>query len=503
MSGENTPRRASFVTLDQLNEENDDMTTTGAASRLPASRMDLDSDRSLVDLTPSGEVQMRVTYTDSQSMTTSDSYLPQNTNHLEIEKLRRELIEHREAERKITTFLDSHKANRRATTEDSCGGGDYSLGEPKNTSRCVGLRGQDDQCYNNGPGTNTPWKAPSSMRLDTHDEEGSHSCLSRQQPNPNRRKTFNTGNEFNMIDNSRSMTMNHENTSRPRMTGSVFQNKHKLAPTFDGSGSWQDFLVQFEMVSMMNNWDNLTKAYELATSLRGVAQGVVTEIEPARRFDFDNLVSALTSRFEPVNQENMYKVQINAFYRKQNQALPEMAQEIRRITRLAYPTAPVDIRSQLAKDCFLRALNDSKIQLSIFQREPKTIDDCVRYGVEYEAFTLDQRRIQQTKQGVRMITGFDDSDDEVMTRLAKISDKLDSIDNMGYQNTRKPFKCFYCGRIGHMKKECRKLDWDKQNNCVKPDQIPRNTYQSTQSTTKSQQNTHNGNRLNFALQKNM
>jgi hypothetical protein len=52
------------------------------------------------------------------------------------------------------------------------------------------------------------------------------------------------------------------------------------------------------------------------------------------------------------------------------------------VTRLAYPTAPVEIRDQLAKDCFVRAVNDSKIQLSIFQREPKTIDDCVRFGLE-------------------------------------------------------------------------------------------------------------------------
>lgn len=69
----------------------------------------------------------------------------------------------------------------------------------------------------------------------------------------------------------------------------------------------------------------------------------------------------------------MYKVQMNSFYRKPDQTLPEMAQEIRRITRLAYPTAPIDIRNQLGKDCFVRALNDPKIQLSIFQREPKPL----------------------------------------------------------------------------------------------------------------------------------
>jgi hypothetical protein len=104
----------------------------------------------------------------------------------------------------------------------------------------------------------------------------------------------------------------------------------------------------------------------------------------------------------------MYKVQMNSFYRKPGQALPELAQEIRRVTRLAYPTAPVEIRDQLAKDCFVRAVNDSKIQLSIFQREPKTIDDCVRFGLEYEAFTVDQKRLNNPKQGLRMVCETDD-----------------------------------------------------------------------------------------------
>ncbi|VDI61377.1 Hypothetical predicted protein [Mytilus galloprovincialis] len=172
------------------------------------------------------------------------------------------------------------------------------------------------------------------------------------------------------------------------------------------------------------------KAYELATSLRGVAQGIVTDIEPAKRLNYDYLVSALTSRFEPANQVNMYKVQMNSIYRKPSQTLPEMAQEIRRVTRQAYPTAPIEIRDQLAKDCFVRAINDPKIQLSIFQREPKTIDDCVRFGLEYEAFTVDQKRLNNAKPATRMLSENDDSAEyDVVTRLAKISEQMEKLTN--------------------------------------------------------------------------
>ena len=104
------------------------------------------------------------------------------------------------------------------------------------------------------------------------------------------------------------------------------------------------------MTATINQWDDVAKTIELATNVKVV----VTDIEPAKRFDYNHFVSALTVRFEPVNQENMHKLQMNSYQRKNCQTLPAMAQEIRRITRLAYPHAPVDIRNQLAKDCFIR-----------------------------------------------------------------------------------------------------------------------------------------------------
>ena len=76
----------------------------------------------------------------------------------------------------------------------------------------------------------------------------------------------------------------------------------------------------------MNNWNDKIKAYELATSN-------VTDKEPLKRLDYNYHVSKLASRFEPVNQENMYKVQMNSMFRKPGQTLPEMAQEIIRMTR--------------------------------------------------------------------------------------------------------------------------------------------------------------------------
>ena len=510
MSDVNTPRRqASFVMIDQCSEHSDDMaTTSGVASRLPASRTELDSSRnncSLTNMTPSGEVQMRVTKSATHTMTRPDSPKTLNTENLNFQKLRQELNEHREAERRITGLLESHSDDihrdeyRGFSNRLNCGGGDSLL----NDNRREYLRGRVDQCY--GPSTNSPWNAPPNMRA-----EGCGAvpldrnwCVDTM-THPDRRYT-NVGHGLNNNDmNSRSMFQTNSNTSShpvPFRTASVTQNKAKKPPTFDGSSSWQDFLVQFEMASAVNNWDEYTKAYELATSLRGVAQGVVTEIEPLRRFDYNYLVSALTSRFEPVNQENMYKVQMNTFHRKLGQTLPEMAQEIRRITRLAYPTAPIDIRNQLAKDCFIRALNEPKIQLSIFQREPKTIDDCIRFGVEYEAFTLEQKRLNTPKQGLRMINETDQLENEYVAHLSKLNDHIEKLTSDSKNNNKSDnlITCYYCSRKGHMKRDCRKLEWDKKHNSVNLGRMGPYKNQSTKCT----QETQTEKRVSFSTQENI
>lgn len=54
---------------------------------------------------------------------------------------------------------------------------------------------------------------------------------------------------------------------------------NKKTITFDGTGSWQAILVQFEIISTVNKWNNDMTAYELAISL----QGIVTDIELAKK----------------------------------------------------------------------------------------------------------------------------------------------------------------------------------------------------------------------------
>ena len=110
------------------------------------------------------------------------------------------------------------------------------------------------------------------------------------------------------------------------------------------------------MVCEINGWDDITKALELATSFRGSAQAVLSDLRPDLRRSYVHLVAALTSRFQPSNQAELYRAQMKNKSRGKTQSLPELAQDIKRLTRLAYPTAPMEVREQLSRDCFMDSL---------------------------------------------------------------------------------------------------------------------------------------------------
>lgn len=81
--------------------------------------------------------------------------------------------------------------------------------------------------------------------------------------------------------------------------GEVMRVYLKKPATYDGKTSWQDYYIQFEMVSELNAWNDTVKAIQLATSLRGVAQQVLSDVPPIYRKDFNYLVHTLSQRFEP------------------------------------------------------------------------------------------------------------------------------------------------------------------------------------------------------------
>ena len=111
--------------------------------------------------------------------------------------------------------------------------------------------------------------------------------------------------------------------------------------SFDASTVWEAYYAQFEIVSKLNNWNDYQKAAYLATSLKVPALAVLGNLAPENRQNLEVLVSALGNRFGSSHQTDLSRVRFKNRVKQRDESLPEMSEDIERLSRLAYPDTPL------------------------------------------------------------------------------------------------------------------------------------------------------------------
>ena len=242
-----------------------------------------------------------------------------------------------------------------------------------------------------------------------------------------------------------------------------------------------DYRAHFDAVAEINGWSQVEKGLYLAVSLRGQAQGVFGNISNQSK-DYEKLVKALEERFAPPNQTELYRVQLRERRQTASETLSALGQDIRRLTNLAYPTAPFDVRETLAKEQFIDALHSSDIRLRVKQARPSDLNDAVRHAVELEAFHRTERK-KQEGQGYLFSANASDpkpqeKSDITISKMDQLTETLQLIQNElkslktqrpGYKrykpqgqwrpNQRAPGsprkrECYRCGSTEHFIKDC-------------------------------------------------
>lgn len=221
--------------------------------------------------------------------------------------------------------------------------------------------------------------------------------------------------------------------------------EHTKPHSYDGTSSWNDYKIHFETVSKLNQWSEEVKSLKLIACMSGTALAVLGDIDINNPPKYQELLDILTKRFAPTNQTEMYRAQIETRIRKRNETLPELAQDLKRLTRLAYPTATPEIRDILTYKAFREALNDNDLEWAICQANVETIDAALHVALKYEAFYASKKRPTLRQQKV------DNSEGQVHHSQTNRESK------------NKARKCHYCNKSGHFIKDCYKRLHDQQN----------------------------------------
>ena len=78
--------------------------------------------------------------------------------------------------------------------------------------------------------------------------------------------------------------------------------------------------------------------------------------------------------------------------RGREESLPELAEDIERLVRLAYPDAAEPMVEVLSKDQFVDALPEEDMRLRIRQNKPATLRDALAVALELESYRLASRQ---------------------------------------------------------------------------------------------------------------
>ena len=205
----------------------------------------------------------------------------------------------------------------------------------------------------------------------------------------------------------------------------LFENVGFSKPnTYDGNTDWTDYRVHFETVSKINQWSEKVKALKLISCMQGAALAILGDIDVSNPPSYVELTKILTNRFAPENQADMFRSQIDARVRRKGESLPELAQDIKRLIRLAYPTVTQEVRDSLTYRAFRDSLNDYELEWALCQANKDNIDEALHIALRYEAFQMGKKK-----------------------PFARFKTK----EHDGQSGNK---RCFKCGDSGHLRNHC-------------------------------------------------
>jgi hypothetical protein len=158
-------------------------------------------------------------------------------------------------------------------------------------------------------------------------------------------------------------------------------------PTFNGQTNLDEFLIKFRMVAEYNRWDSIDKIAHLKCALTGAASQLLWDAPGAEKPTFDRLVSKLIDRFGSADQRELYITQLRTRRRRQNESLPELYSDIKRLMVSAYAgSVNSEMGGIFARNCFVSALADPELEMKVREREPADFEQALKAALRAEVY---------------------------------------------------------------------------------------------------------------------
>ena len=187
------------------------------------------------------------------------------------------------------------------------------------------------------------------------------------------------------------------------------------------------------------------------------------------------MVAALESRFGSGHQQELHRSKFKSRLRRCDESLQGLAEDLERLARLAYSSAPEEMKDLLTKGQFIDAFLDGNTRLRLKQSHPHSLQAALTLAMELESSRLASRQRDFQARGVNCDTaegtstekpghwecGQDDLLAQVKGLLAEVASQGRGHPYQGDPDTRP--QCWGCGKSGHIKRNCWNLgtNWSR------------------------------------------
>jgi hypothetical protein len=154
---------------------------------------------------------------------------------------------------------------------------------------------------------------------------------------------------------------------------------------FDGKQDWKRYLMQFELVAEVNQWNSVQKAVNLARSLIGSARTVLADLTLEQFKHFPTLVAAIERRYQPREKILANKALFNTRKQKSDEDAASYSEVLRLLARQAFPDASAEVREERICDRFVEGLADTELRRHIYLSHLTSLEAVVSVAIEWEA----------------------------------------------------------------------------------------------------------------------
>ena len=193
---------------------------------------------------------------------------------------------------------------------------------------------------------------------------------------------------------------------------------------FNGHGSFETFITQFENCSRYCGLSSEDKVAHLRWALTGTAAQLLWGTEG---LSYDELLEELKCRYSGKGMEEKFQTELRCRRRNRGESLRELAQDVRRLMTLAYPGEKSSLSEHIARDSFLTALGDSELELKIREREPAGLDEALRIAQRFEVFRNAVEASTSKRQCVNRQVNDCNPDDATQLDLEERLGKLEGV----------------------------------------------------------------------------